>query len=310
MLDIRKLNMLAELDRLGTIAAVSKSLHLTAPGISMQLTALEREIGVQLTERQGRRIVVTPAGRLLARHGSAIVDMLTVAEMEATALRDGAIGTYRIAAFPSVARAVIPEAWHELATGEGPGIELRLIEMEPSDALPALSSGEVELAVAHRYSNMPPIAGVGLDLTQIRSEKVYLAISDSQLPTKDTAIARLADFAGHDWIVPGREWTCFDMVHRATDVAGFEPHTVAEATDYRVQLSLVAAGIGVALVPELAASEAAVNVRLLELANPIFRHMVLASRSASAADAGLNRIREAITRSAERALPHPSSAMG
>ncbi|MET0884996.1 MAG: LysR family transcriptional regulator, partial [Mycetocola sp.] len=67
MLDIRKLNMLAELDRLGTIAAVAKSLNLTAPGISMQLSTLEREIGVALTERQGRRVVVTPAGQLLAR---------------------------------------------------------------------------------------------------------------------------------------------------------------------------------------------------------------------------------------------------
>ena len=87
VLDIRKLNMLAELDRLGTITAVAKSLNLTAPGISMQLASLEREIGVKLTERQGRRIVVTPAGRLLARHGSGIVDMLAVAEMEIASSR-------------------------------------------------------------------------------------------------------------------------------------------------------------------------------------------------------------------------------
>ena len=68
MLDIRKLNMLAELERLGTIAAVAKSLHLTAPGISMQIGALERELGVRLTEKQGRRIVVTPAGQAKVDH--------------------------------------------------------------------------------------------------------------------------------------------------------------------------------------------------------------------------------------------------
>lgn len=303
MLDIRKLHMLAELDRLGTIAAVAKSLNLTAPGISMQLSALERELGIQLTEKQGRRIVVTPAGHLLARHGSGIVDMLAVAEMEAKSLRDGVAGTYRVAAFPTAAREIIPNAWKAIADSGERGIQLRLIEMEPGNAIPALLAGEVELAVAHHYSNMPPVTGTGLVISQIASERVRLAVHESQWSGQDGGPIDLSNFAAHDWIVPGRERTCYDMVHRATDLAGFEPRTVAEATDFQVQLALVANGAGVALIPELGASDVPPGVILLDLAVPIRRNILLVSRRASVADPGLQRIQQVIADAAERRLP-------
>jgi len=99
--------MLAEVERLGTIAAAAQALHLTAPGVSMQLAALEREVGLALTERRGRRVALTPAGQLLARHGRDIVDQVEVAAMEVAALREGTAGTYRVAAFPTAARSFV-----------------------------------------------------------------------------------------------------------------------------------------------------------------------------------------------------------
>jgi DNA-binding transcriptional LysR family regulator len=302
VLDVRKLNMLAELDRLGTIAAVAKSLNLTAPGISMQLATLEREVGLQLTEKQGRRVAVTPAGRLLARHGSGIVDMLTVAEMEAASLREGAAGTYRVAAFPSAARALLPTVWRELGAKPDAGVRLRLVELEPSDSIAALVAGEIELAVAHSYSNMPPIDLPGLVVERIASEAVRLAINDSDW--SGGRAAGLGEFAGHDWIVPSREWTCNEMVRRACELAGFEPRVVAEATDFGVQLALVAAGVGVALIPELGAQDIPSAVRMLDLEIPIQRHIVLVSRRASAADAGLARIRDLLSTEAHTAVRH------
>ena len=303
MLEIRKLNMLAELDRLGTITAVAKALNLTAPGISMQLAGLERELGVQLTERQGRRIALTPAGRLLARHGSGIVDMLSVAEMEVAALKDGVAGTYRVAAFPTAAKAIMPSAWRALSHSEGGRIQLKLVEMEPSIALAALTSGEVELALAHNYSNMPPVSGPGLVVTQIATEEVRLAVHESQWSGDTSSPVDLSDFAGHDWIVPGREWTCYNMVHRATDLAGFAPTTVAEATDFQVQLALVAEEIGVALIPELGALTVPEGVTMLKLRIPVQRNIIAVSRRASAGDVGLMRVQTAIADAAARLLP-------
>ena len=302
--------MLAELDRLGTIAAVARSLNLTAPGISMQLAALEREVGIPLTEKQGRRIVVTPAGHLLAGHGSTIVDMLAVAEMEAAALRDGAAGTYRVGAFPTAAQAILPTAWKAFTAAADLGVQLRLLELEPSESLAALVAGEIELAVAHSYSNMPPITGTGLVITPIATESVRLAVNSNDWSGSTTAPVALAELAAHDWIVPRRERSCFDMVHRATGLAGFGPHTVAEATDFRVQLALVAAGVGVALIPELGAADVPAEVTMLDLTVPVYRNIVLVSRRASEADAGLQRIREAITTAAAALLPANAAPVG
>ena len=111
--------MLAEVERLGTIAAAAQGLHLTAPGVSMQLAALEREVGLALTERRGRRVALTPAGQLLARHGRDIVDQVEVAAMEVAALREGIAGIYRVAAFPTAARSFVAEMWRQLVRSVG-----------------------------------------------------------------------------------------------------------------------------------------------------------------------------------------------
>ena len=146
--------MLSALERLGTIAAVAEELHLTAPGISMQLSALERELGVALTERHGRRLALTPAGWVLADHGHEILDRLALAEMEVDAIRGGRVGRYRVAAFPSAARTLVADAWKAIQA-EHAGVELALTTPEPEQALALLVAGETDLALVHSYSNIP-----------------------------------------------------------------------------------------------------------------------------------------------------------
>jgi DNA-binding transcriptional LysR family regulator len=294
-LDVRKLQMLAELERLGTIAAAAQALHLTAPGVSMQLAALEREVGLSLTERRGRRVALTPAGQLLARHGRDIVDRVGVAAMEVAALREGIAGTYRVAAFPTAARSFVAQVWRHLVAEPASGPALRLVELEPLDSLPALAAGEVDLAVTHSYSNLAQVAHPGVESTQIAREEVFLAVPRTgpapprpgQHPVED---ARLADYAGHGWIVPHRRWSCYEMVERACGLAGFAPQAVAEATDFSTQLALVAAGVGVALIPDLGCVVVPEQVMLCRLAEPVHRHLHLATRRGGRADPGLARL--------------------
>ena len=292
MLDVRKLRMLAELDRLGTIAAVARELRLTAPGVSMQLATLEREVGLQLTERAGRTVTLTPAGRLLARHGHEIVDRISVAEMEVTALREGAAGLYRIAAFPSAMRTLVAEAWRSLADGQGLGIQLRAIELEPQEALAALAAGEVELAVIHAYSNVPDDDLPGFQTSRIAVEPVWLATREAG------GTADLRDYAAADWIVPGRSLSCFAMIQRACGLAGFVPRSVAEATDFATQLALVAAGVGVALVPQLTVANIPEGVHLRELSQPVYRQISVAARAGAESDAGMRTVRELLAEAA------------
>ena len=302
MLDVRKLQMLAEVERLGTIAAAARELHLTAPGVSMQLSALEREVGLPLTEKQGRRIALTAAGRLLARHGRDIVDQIGVAAMEVAALREGTAGTYSVAAFPTAARSFVARAWRDLVDEPASGPALRLVELEPLDSLPAVAGGGIDLAVTHSYSNVPQATHPGIETTEIAREDVFLAIPRTGSSRRAPAPAQLARYATADWIVPHRQWSCYEMIERACGLAGFTPRAVAEATDFSTQLALVAAGVGVALIPELGCVGVPEDVRLCRLAEPVHRHLHLAARRGWRADPGLVRLADMLERAASATL--------
>jgi DNA-binding transcriptional LysR family regulator len=300
--------MLAELQRLGTIAAVAEELHLTAPAVSMQLTALEREVGLGLTERRGRRVVLTPAGEVLAQHGRNIFDLVSVAQMEVQALHQGESGTYRIAAFPTAARSYVTATWRDLREVTRPGPALRLTELEPDPAIAAVTRGEVDLAITHAYSNIPSGLAQGLLATPIVTEEVLLAVSTATAPRPTrSGAACLADLAASDWVVPHADLTCAEMVRRACGTAGFEPNVVAEATDYAVQLELVAAGIGVALIPRLAA-HAVPGVTLLPLDRPVQRHHFALTRRSARSDAGIRRIVRLLQDNAAQLLSQPSTS--
>jgi DNA-binding transcriptional LysR family regulator len=319
--------MLAELDRLGTIAAVAASLHLTGPAISMQLAALERELGVQLTEKRGRRLALTPAGTLLAEHGRSIAGLLSLAEIDVRSLKEGVAGHYRVAAFPSAARAIVAALWRRLLGSDELGITIELVEMEPDAALPALAAGEVDVAIAHAYSNLPEQGSVELIAEAIAREPVWLAQRAQGAVVIASASAgagagggaqatgstvELADFAHADWLIPHAawSWSCAEMVQRACGLAGFEPRAVAVASDFSVLLALVDAGAGVALVPQLTVAHRPAGVSLHPLAAPVYRTDFVVSRANSAADAGLATLRRMIGECAAELLPAPADVAG
>jgi DNA-binding transcriptional LysR family regulator len=295
--------MLSELQRLGTITAVANQLHLTAPAVSMQLSALEREVGLALTERQGRRVVLTPAGEVLAHHGHDIADLVSVAEMEVQTLRQGESGTYRIAAFPTAARSYVTDTWRGVRDGAPPGPALRLTELEPDEAIEALVRGDVDLAVTHAYSNVPQLPSQGLFATALATEEVVLATAADSTPmTTRSGAARLADQAHSDWVIAHDERACAEMVKRACAAAGFRPSIVAEATDFSVQLQLVAARIGVALVPRLAARGLPEGLQLLPVHPAVERHHFVLARRSARNDAGIRRIVELLEHNALRVI--------
>lgn len=299
MLDVRKLRMLSALARLGTIAAVAEELHLTAPGISMQLSTLEREVGVALTERQGRRLALTPAGRVLADHGHEILDRLALAEMEVDAIRGGRVGRYRVAAFPSAARTLVADAWQAIRA-EQAGIDLVLTTPEPEQAIALVVAGDCDVALVHSYSNVPRGLPDGVSTEPVASEPVLLAIrSDDPLAADDVDLAELAD---HAWITPDRSLTCYQMSDRACGLAGFRPVVVAETADFAVQLELVHAGVGVALIPLLAVAGLPPDVRLARPKQELERHIFAVSRAAMHAEPGLSTLIEALRRAAENRL--------
>jgi DNA-binding transcriptional LysR family regulator len=276
MLDVRRLRVLHAVHAYGSVTAAAAALGYTAPAISQQLAALEREVGMQLTERAGRGIGLTPAAGILVAHTDALLAQLAAAEADLAALRDQVAGRVTLAAFPSAAAAIVPGAWAALARS-APHVRLDLTEMEPEEALPAVLRGETDVAVCHEYDLLPRPLDPLFERRDLLRDPVLVAVpADS--PLAAGAEADLCRLGGQPFLAPRTGTSCAEMIQRACARAGFVPSVAARATDFQVLLSLVAAGAGVTLVPRLAARHVPAGVRLLPPAEPVTRQVFTVSR--------------------------------
>src|SRR6516225_2824951 len=260
VLDIRRLRVLHAVSSYGSVTAAAAALGFSAPAVSQQLAALEREVGMRLTERAGRGIELTPAAAILVAHTDALLARLDAAESDLAALRDQVSGRVALAAFPSAGATIVPAAWAALAQA-APHVQLDLTEMEPDESLPAVLRGETDVAVAHEYDLLPRPLDPLFERRELARDPVLLAVP-----------------AGQPFLAPRGHTSCAEMIQRACAQAGFVPRVVARATDFAVLLSLVAAGAGLTLVPELATHHLPEGVRLLRPAEPVTRQIFTVSR--------------------------------
>ncbi|MFB7633436.1 LysR substrate-binding domain-containing protein [Streptomyces sp. NPDC056149] len=241
MLDVRRLRLLRELAHRGTIAAVAEALSFSPSAVSQQLSVLERETGVSLLKRAGRRVALTPAGQNLVRHAEDVLERLERADAELAAVRAGFAGPVRIGSYPSATRAIVPAALASLAR-EHPALEARVTDADPAGVAAALRAGELDLALVHEYDFVPADPQPGLTGRELFAEPMYLAArTPSSLVDHDTS----------PWIMAPPGTLCRTMTERACQAAGFTPHIRHEVDDFTTVLALVALGQGVALVPHL-----------------------------------------------------------
>ena len=249
MLDVRRLHMLRELSERGTIAATAEALGYSPPAVSQHLAALERQVGVALLERQGRRVALTPAAQLLVGRTERVLAELEAAEAELAADHGDVRGSVRLAAFPTAAATLVPRAMAAFADRH-PSAEVLLSELEPEAALPALKLGEADVAVIHEYDFSPRGDDPSVELTPLAEDEIRIAVP-ARHPAAGAKVA-LSALADERWVAGYVDTACHRVVVTACRAAGFEPRIVARSNDFRVVLALVAAGQGVALVPGLA----------------------------------------------------------
>lgn len=264
MLDPRKLHLLRELARRGTISAVAEAVTFTPSAVSQQLSALEREAGVQLLERTGRTVALTPAGHLLVEHAQAVLEQLERASAALAATRGGPSGPLRIGAFPTAARVLLPPALASL-TAAYPGVEPMVSEIDPADVSAALRAGELDVALVHEYDFVPPVTDASIETEPLFSEPIYVTDRPSVAAARDDA-----------WIMSKPGTLCHTMAIRACQAAGFEPRVRHHVDDFDTVLAFAAAGQGVALVPRLAALSPPHGVTLTRL--PLSRRTQAAFR--------------------------------
>ena len=175
MLDVRRLRVLHAVSAYGSVTAAAAALGYSAPAVSQQLAALERETGMKLTERVGRGLALTPAAVILVGHTDALLARLDAAEADLAALRDQVAGHVSLAAFASAARSIVPAAWAALAAS-APQVRIDVTQMEPEEALPALLRGETDVAVVHEYDLLPRPLDPLFERRELRPDPVLLAV--------------------------------------------------------------------------------------------------------------------------------------
>ncbi|MBQ1025368.1 LysR family transcriptional regulator [Micromonospora sp. C95] len=261
MLDVRRLRLLRDLSHLGTIAAVAEAHTYTPSAVSQQLAALQREAGVTLLERAGRRVTLTPTGVALVRHAEVVLAALEAADATLAAARGGLCGTVRIGAYPSAVRTLLLPALVALGR-DHPALDLMVTELDPVAVPDALRDRRLDVALVHDYDIVPVEPGPALDSVPLLDETVYLAVGADRVLTGDP----MRSVRDADWIVGSPGTLCHSVTLHAGELAGFRPTVRHHADDFTAVLALVAAGQGVGLVPQLAVGRPPAGVVLVPLA--------------------------------------------
>jgi DNA-binding transcriptional LysR family regulator len=293
MLDVRRLRMLRELSLHGTIRAAASSLSFTPSAVSQQLSALERDLGVELLERRGRSVQLTPAAEVLVERTERILVELAVAEAEAKAVATGTEPALRIASFASAAATIVADAVRDN------GLEVHLLDSDPKLGLARLRAGEVDLAILWEYDFVPIDPGSGIELVPLLDDPIQVVLPASHPAAAEPAL-ELAALADEAWVDSTVLSSCHPFLRRACNAAGFEPRVAAETNDHRTLHHLVASGVGLALIPllsqlDLPASLVARSIR----PNPPKRRIYASFRSDSADDARLGRVIERLDAAAK-----------
>lgn len=239
----------------GSYAAAAAELQYTPSAVSQQMSALERTTGLLLFERSAHSIRATPHAQLLAERAAEVLALLDDLDREVAAIARGETGQLRIGSFPTASARLLPAALAALRA-DRPGVEVEVDEGELADLLPRLLSGELDLALAYRYDTVPAGWPARLVETELLREPLSLLLPAGHR-LAGTGPLRLAALAGERWVAPLADSPGALNLDRLAARAGFVPRVSFRSNDYSVVRGLVAAGLGVALVPGLGINETA-----------------------------------------------------
>ncbi|MBR7837794.1 LysR family transcriptional regulator [Actinospica durhamensis] len=237
----------AEVARFGSLAGAAQALGWTQPAVAQHVRRLERDTGCTLVVRTSRGVTLTEAGHSLAAHAEAITARLRAARADLSALTDLRAGRVRLSAFPSACATFVPAAI-ALLWERAPGLDVRLTEAEPDEARRLLAAGDADLAVTFDYDNVPDAS------TQTARIKLFDDTMLLVVPPAHRLAARsdidLAAATDQRWIAGCPR--CRAHLTAAAAGCGFLPDIRHSTDDYVVTQTLVAAGLGIALLPALA----------------------------------------------------------
>jgi DNA-binding transcriptional LysR family regulator len=250
MLHLGRLRVLSEVIRCGSFSGAAEALSYTQSAVSQAIARLETETGATLVVRDRRGVRPTAAGATLVDHAQAIFAQVQAAEDELAAVLGVRGGRLRVASFPSAGATLIPEALAIFRDGH-PGVSLTLVEGEPEDIAPRLRVGELDLALLFAFPGGGGSLTAGLRPVRLLEDPMQVTLPHNH-PLAKRSTLKISDLRSEDWVQTSSASPCARHVVRTCLAAGFEPHVTFESDDYETVQGLVAAGVGVALIPGLA----------------------------------------------------------
>lgn len=257
MLDLRRLSLLRELEARGSIAAVSRALGISSSAISQQLTKLEAETGIALTEQVGRTLALTPAAQLLARKTDEAIAILESAAAEMEVRRSRVQGVVRFAAFSTFALRHLPEVLRRMAATH-PDVVVEFTQVEPAESLEAVAGRRIDVAVTDQYPRIPRHVDTTMATTHLCRDDLV-----AYLPYAMDSPEELADVP---WVFEPPGVDAHSWAVRMCREAGFEPAVRFRSPDLRLHYELCVSGVAAAFLPRMVLDSPS-----LQLTEPSFR---------------------------------------
>jgi len=265
MLDPRRLAVLREFAVRGTIAAAADALAFTPSAVSQQLAQLQREAGVELFRKVGRRLELTDAGRTLVARADELLARIEEIDAELAAQAEEVRGTVRIGAFQTAASAIVIPALDRLAERH-PRLRVELVEAEAEESLPVLERGGLDVAIAEEYEHAPRPRSAQLRREYLEPDEMVLALPRGHPAAKGKRPVSLASLHATEWVAARADTAFGDMFARVCrSVGGFEPEIRHRVNEMELLLDIVASGAA-ALVPALGRPERDARVAVHRIA--------------------------------------------
>ena len=277
MLDVRRLRVLSEVAARGSFSAAADALTLTQSAVSQHITALEREVGLRLIERGTRPVELTEAGYALTRHATGIFARLDGAEQELGEIAGRRRGRLRFGTFPTALATLVPPAFAAFRR-DHPEVRLTVVDDHLQRLIPRLEAGELDLALIYDHEAIPDISARDLERIPLL-EDVFQAVlpAGHRLARRRRALA-LSELSGEPWIggAPTSAW--YRIASDACRRAGFTPQADFASDDHIAVQALVAAGLGVSVIPGLAVVHPLPGLVVRKLSSGAPRRHIFAAR--------------------------------
>ncbi len=281
MLNVSRLNAFREVVERGSFSEAADALSYSQSAVSQAIATLEGEVGAPLVERRRGGARPTAAGAALAGHVDGILAQIEAAEDEIRAISAGRGGRLRTASFPTAGATLMPQAIAGFRASH-PGVEVTLAEGEPEEVGPRLRAGEFDLVLLFEFRGVGERLEAGVRRFPLFDDPLDLALPAGH-PLAEREEVRLEDLREEAWIQTSATSPCARHVVRSCHAAGFEPRVSFESDDYLTVQGLVAAEVGVALIPRLALAGSREDIAIRELSpsSPVRRVLAATPRAAA-----------------------------